>query len=121
MTTVPLEIRLTSDELLLAVRRLPSSDLEQFVSQVLVVQAQRKAPSLPQAEAELLLKINRGLPADVQSRYISLIEKRQAVTLSPEEHEELLRLTEQVEQFEVQRLTALADLARLRQVPLNQL
>ena len=31
-----------------------------YAFQVIALQAQRKAPSLPQAEAELLLKINQG-------------------------------------------------------------
>jgi hypothetical protein len=47
--------------LLKAVNQLSLPDLEQFVSQVLVLQAQRRANSLPQSEAELLLKINQGI------------------------------------------------------------
>lgn len=62
MPTVQVEIQLSSEKLLKAVEQLSLPDLEQFVSQVLALQAQRRANNLPQAEAELLLKINQGIP-----------------------------------------------------------
>src|SRR5690242_1539943 len=99
MPTIQME--LSRDQLLKAVAQLSSDELEQFVSQVIALQAQRRAPSLPHAEADLLLKINTGLPADVQQRYNDLIDKRRAEILTPDEHAELLRMTSQVEEFEV--------------------
>jgi len=74
-----------------------------------------------QLEAQLLMKINRGVPFDRQRRYDALTEKRRAETLMPEEHEELLRLTEQVEKLHVERLEYLCKLADLRQVALPAL
>jgi hypothetical protein len=121
MSTVKVEIQLSSQELLKAVEQLSLTDLEQFVSQVLLLQAQRKANSLPQAEAELLQKINHGIPSDTQKNYDELIAKRQAETLTPEEHSELLRLTEQIEKLQAQRLESLAELARLRKTSLTAL
>lgn len=82
---------------------------------------QRKAPSVPKDEATLLLKINDGVPSDIQERYDELIRKRQAETLTTDEYRELLTLTDQVEKLEAQRVEYLADLARLRGVPLVQL
>ena len=64
MTVIKLEAQLPSDELIKAVEQLEAPELEQFVAQVLALQARRKAPSLPRAEAELLQRINRGVPAD---------------------------------------------------------
>jgi hypothetical protein len=121
MSTVKVEIQLSSQELLKAVEQLSLTDLEQFVSQVLLLQAQRKANSLPQAEAELLQTINQGIPSDTQKNYDELIAKRQAETLTPEEHSELLRLTEQIEKLQAQRLESLAELARLRKTSLTAL
>jgi hypothetical protein len=121
MSTVKVEIQLSSQELLKAVEQLSLTDLEQFVSQVLLLQAQRKANSLPQAEAELLQKINQGIPSDTQKNYDELIAQRQAETLTPEEHSELLRLTEQIEKLQAQRLESLAELARLRKTSLTAL
>lgn len=76
---------------------------------------------LPRAESELLLKINEGVPSDIQKRYNELIAKRQAETLTPDEYEELLRLTQQVENLEVRRVENLAELARLRGMSLTAL
>jgi hypothetical protein len=71
------------------------------------------------AESELVLKINQGVPPDLQRRYHELIAKRWAETLSGDEYSELLRLTDQVEAIEVQRVEYLAELARLRKKSLT--
>jgi hypothetical protein len=76
---------------------------------------------LPGSATNLLQRINRGLPPDQQVRYQSLIDCRDARVLNPEEHEELLRLTDVVEQAEADRAAALAELAQLRQVSVDDL
>jgi hypothetical protein len=65
--------------------------------------------------------INGRLPEDVQRRYDELIAKRDAETLSDAEHAELLRLTKQVEAFDVARVEALSQLAARRGVTLSAL
>jgi len=67
---------------------------------VIALQAQRKAFSLPQVEAQLLLKINQTIPSDTQKYYEELMAKREAETLTTEEHQELLHLNEQIEQLQ---------------------
>ncbi|MGQ9627695.1 MAG: STAS/SEC14 domain-containing protein [Anaerolineae bacterium] len=114
MPVVQVEAQLSTDELLKAVKQLSQPELERFASQVIVLTAQRRAPTLPQAEAELLLKINRGVPPDVQKRYGELIVKRQAESLMPDEYDELLRLSHEIEDLEARRVEYLAELARLR-------
>ncbi len=121
MPTVQVEAQLSFDELLEAVGQLSSSELEQFVHRVIALQARRKAPSLPQAEVELLLRINRGIPPDIQERYDELIAKRRAETLTPDEYSELLRLGDEVEKLEAKRVEYLAELARLRKTSLTAL
>ncbi|MFE1747038.1 STAS/SEC14 domain-containing protein [Coleofasciculus sp. H7-2] len=121
MPTVQVEVQLSSEELLKAVEQLSLPELEKFVSQVLLLQAQRKANSLPQVEAELLIKINQSIPSDIQKYYDELIAKRQAETLTPTEYSELLHLTEQIEKLQVQRIEYLAELARLRKISLTVL
>lgn len=121
MPVVQVEAQLPTDELLKAVGQLSQPDLEQFVSQIIALRARRHAPSLPRAESELLLKINKGIPAAIQKRYNELIARRQAETLMPDEHEELLRLTQQVERLEVRRVEDLAELARLRRTSITAL
>lgn len=121
MTIVQVEVHLSSEELLKAVSQLTSSDLDEFISQVIALQAQRRANILPQAESELLLKINQGIPLETQKRYDELIAKRQDETLTADEHRGLLQLVEQIENLEAQRVKYLAELARLRQTSLPAL
>jgi len=121
MPIVQVEARLSTDELLKAVGQLSRPELEQFAVQIITLRAQRRAPSLPQAEAELLLKINQGLPPEAQRRYNELVAKRRAESLTPDEYDELLRLTDQTENLEARRMEYLAELARLRQTSLVEL
>ncbi|MFQ5615574.1 MAG: hypothetical protein ACE5GO_03840 [Anaerolineales bacterium] len=57
--------------------QLDESDPERFMHEVRALNAQRRAPSLPKEETELLLKINRGLPAEIHARTKVLNQKRQ--------------------------------------------
>jgi hypothetical protein len=118
---VEAQLSLSTDELLKAVGQLNPSELEKFAFRVLALEAQRKAPSLPRAEADLLLKINQGVPPEVQERYDELIAKRRVESLTPDEYDELLRLTDQIENAEARRLEHLAELARLRKTSLTAL
>jgi len=118
MSTFRVEAQVTSEELLKAVGQLSRAELERFVAQVIALQARRKANGLPQAEAELLLKINQGIPADIRESYDALKNKRRSETLTPQERRDLLRLTAQVEKIQAQRAEHLAQLARIRQTTL---
>lgn len=119
MATVRIEAEISSEDLLKAAGKLSPRDLEEFVQQVLALQARRRAPSLTEVESDLILKINQGAPAELQARYDELIDKRRAELLTPDEHAELLRLTDQMEGLEVQRVEHLAELARLRQTSIT--
>ena len=121
MSTVQKDAPAQVEELLRAVDQLPTEQLEAFVSQALLLQARRRASSLPHDESELIRKINEGLPAETRARYYALIDKRDAETLNPEEYEELLRLTDEAEEWNVRRVEALVALAQLRQMPLTDL
>ncbi len=74
----------------------------------------RNPPALPAAEAELLQRINAGPGEDVWRRYHDLVAKRRADALSPDEHAELIGLSDQIEQANASRLGHLVELARLR-------
>jgi hypothetical protein len=78
-------------------------------------------PPTSQTEADLLLKINEGLPTSTRQRYAELIARRQAETLTDAEYAELLELTQQVEAYQARRVACLAELAQLRKVPLATL
>jgi hypothetical protein len=123
MTSVQItsQISISLDQLLSGVSQLETTDLEQFVGQVSSLLAQRKAPSLPRRETELLELINQGLPENIQSRYDELQIKLHHETIAPEEHQELLSLIDPVEQVTVDRLRSLIELSQLRQVSLDEL
>jgi hypothetical protein len=121
MPTLHVEAEVSPDELLQAVDRLGTADLERFVSRVLTLRARRAAPSVPKEEAALLLQINRGLPAEMRDRLERLNQKCEDEALTPDEHAELLGLVAQVEALEVERIERLSRLARLRGVSLTAL
>lgn len=121
MQSVQITSTVSFDELLHSVDQLNLLDLEQFVSRTLVLLARRKAPSLQKNEAELLLKINQGLPLIVQRRYDELTTKRRSDTICPKELEELLDLIDRIEHSDAERIKNLAQLAHLRQTSLTAL
>ena len=121
MTIVHVEARLSSEDLLKAIEQLETDELERFMERLIDLKAQRSAPRLSPRETELVSKINRGLPADLATRYQELIQKRRAGTLSADELAELLRASDQVEHLEAERVEALAELANLRGTSLSRL
>jgi hypothetical protein len=121
MPIIQLEAQVSPRDLLRAVEQLSQPDLEQFVEDILLLRARRVAPCLPAEEAALLQRINESLPEPILQRYHELIAKRRAEALTPEEHAELLRLTDVEEKHNAQRVEALVKLAQLRQKPLRVL
>lgn len=109
---------MSQNELLDAVRQLDPSAFQNFVGDVLELRAARQAPQVSAAEADILLRINAGLPETFQRRCRELADKRRAEALDTEEQAELLRLTDDVERRQVDRLAALAELAQLRRTTL---
>jgi hypothetical protein len=110
----------STEQLLNAIAQMPSTELEVFVEQVLKLRAQRQAPSLSSTESELLLKINQGIPTNLQQQFNELVAKRQALTLSETEHVELIRLSDRIEMLDAERIEHLAALAKLKQRSLTE-
>ncbi len=109
------------DELIKAANQLDGTDLERLLQQVVVLRTQRKAHVLPAEEAQLLDKINQGIPPELRAQYQVLRAKREAENLTDLEYDTLIQLSNQIEQLGAQRLEALANLAQLREVSLQQL
>jgi hypothetical protein len=78
-------------------------------------------PHLSRSETELLQRINEGLPPATWERYEALKVKRDAETLTEAEHQELLRLVNEVEGWNVRRLEGVAELAKRRGVRFQDL
>lgn len=123
MTTVQVisEIDIELDEVLDGVAKLDTPELERFLSQVSILLAQRKAPNLSEREAELLQKINQGLPSALQQRYDELTTRLQAGTITSTEHQELLQLIDKIELADAERMQHLIELAQLRNLSIDEL
>lgn len=121
MTTIPIEVQVSTEQLLQAVQQLPPQELVSFLAQVLALRAHREASLLSSSETSLLLHINRALPDVLQHRFHELVAKRQAETITSNELHELNQITDQIEQHDSERLAALDALARLRGVTLASL
>lgn len=72
-------------------------------------------------EAELLQKVYQTVPTAVRSRYDELHEKMLDETLSPDEQQELIALSDQIQFADVERLYRLIRLAELRKVTVDML
>jgi hypothetical protein len=114
-------VQIEKDQLLQAVVQLPEREFEQFVAKAISIKARERSQALTEREAELLLKINQGLPPARQRRLNRLIEKRRAEIISAKELRELRALTDQIEESDAKRLELLTELSHLRDVPLHKL
>jgi hypothetical protein len=121
MTTIPIEVQVSTEQLMHAVEHLPPHELAAFLAQVLALRARRDAAHLSASETSLLLRINHALPTELLRRLDELVAKRLAETITSDELQELIQITDQVEQHDSERLAALDALARLRGVTLPSL
>jgi hypothetical protein len=121
MAVLSVHAKLTTEDLLAAIEQLEPADVENLSRRILHLQASRKAPHLSEREAELLCEIYRDKRPGFQERFDNLNAKRASFALTPEEHNELLRLIDESEAFTVRRLEALVELAHLRQISLERL
>lgn len=122
MTTIQVQSQLPFDTLLDSLQQLSSEELAQLTQHAARLQAQRRAPSLSEAETELLLQINRGaIPSTTRQRCTELTAKLRNETITAEEQAELTALVDEIEQLNAERLGHLVQLAQLRGVPLDDL
>src|SRR5260370_29937360 len=112
---------MSTKEILKAVEQLKPSELDRFVSDVIALKAQRKAPRLTNAETDLLRQINQGLPPDLQKKWGQLVRKRDDRKLSPKEYRELIRLSDKIEELQANRVKSMVQLARIRKKSLDEL
>jgi len=104
----------TKLELIRMIADIQSESLLERIRQFLQeIKREEKAPALSREEAELLARINEGLPEEVQHRYNELLAKSADETLTESEHRELLQLNAKAEAQSAERLTYLLQLAAL--------
>lgn len=121
MTTVEIKSQMPLEALLDSLNQLGADELYEVAFTAVRLRASRHANTIPEAEATLLQRINTTMPPDTQKRLALLIEKRQDETLTESELEELIALGDRIEEIQVERLSALIQLAAIRNVPLESL
>ena len=121
MTTLELRTKLSLADLLNGLKQLGIDELSEVASTAVYLRATSRKRLLPKHETTLLRQINSALTAPEQERMNMLIEKRGAETLTASELSELIALSDRVEEIQTTRLSALIELASLRDVSLDAL
>ena len=114
-------IKVGIDDLVQGISRLNSNELSTFFEHLNLVIAGQKSLSLFAEEAILLKKIKTIIPASVIRRFKELKTKQQNNVLSEKEKEEILLITDFIEDKSAERIELLASLAKIRQVSLPDL
>lgn len=98
--------------------------INQYISQFLENTFGNDTPSQPSVsarEATLLQQVNLDISPEKWTSYLNLKGKRQKNTITDAEHKQLIELTEEIEAANARRITILAELALIRNVPIRVL
>ncbi len=109
------------DDLIQGISRLNTAELVAFFEQLNHTISGQNPISPLGEEAILLKQIKSLIPASVVRRFKELQNKQYNDTLSEKEKEEILLITDFIEEKSAERVSLLARLATLRQVPLTEL
>ncbi len=109
------------DDLVQSVSRLNTAELTAFFEKLNhIIEGQK--PLLPFGEEAILLKqIKAIIPMSVIRRFKELQVKQHDNTISEKEQEEILVITDFIEEKSAERVKLLAALAKIRQIPLPDL
>ncbi len=122
MTTIQIQTELSLSALLSSLKQLTPNELNEVSKQTALLRARHLTPTLPQAEEELLLKINQGVISEkIRSRCAILTKKSRRGNLTNEEQSELATLVDQIELLNAERMGYLTQLAHLRKTTLADL
>jgi predicted DNA-binding protein len=98
--------------------------VDQYVLEILEKQLQPAGTNLSEEEAlvrALLEKINLGIPVEEWKRYNYLKDLRSREQLDPEDHAELIALSDKIEMANAKRMEYLYELSSLKKIPLQEL
>jgi hypothetical protein len=109
------------DDLVQSVSRLNTSELTTFFERLNHTISGQKSLSSFGEEAILLKQIKTIIPASVIRRFKELQTKQCNHSISEKEQEEILAITDFIEDKSAERIVLLAALAKIRQMPLTDL
>lgn len=105
-------VEISTENLLNAVVRMPEKDFERFL---------RNAKQLKDRETKLVNTLeNFDLSAEKKKVYRQLLKKFRAEKISTAEHQQLITLTEELENLNVARIKNIAEIAKLRNSTLKE-
>jgi hypothetical protein len=113
-----MDSQISISELLKSVGQLSVREFEEFFHKIQTIRTQKIPHDLNEEENKLLKQINVGLLSTKQMRFNLLIARRDARTITENEHSELLKLTDDIERNDVIRLKKMAKLADLKGITL---
>ena len=96
-------------------------DVSALVHETMAARLREYDPARSLTESDLLARINRGFPDAFWDRYRQLIAKRRAETMTPEEQQEAIGMSDRLEAWHVERLRYLIKLAEMRHVSVDAL
>ncbi len=111
---------MTVNELLKNVQQLDLKDFEELLKKIQQLRSKMLPEGMTSKEKELIKKINAPFPQVKKMRLDYLIARRDTHTLTEEQYQELLGLTETFEQYELRRLKLLSKLADINNISLPE-
>jgi len=122
MSKIQVQTIIDTDSLVVGAASLQLSELEKLVRELDAVIVRKRSLDQELRQRELIRLINQSvLEVEQRSRYLMLVEKLEDETISQDEHQEFIALTEKDEQLRNDRLKYLIELAQLSNVSLPQL
>ncbi|MEZ5427092.1 MAG: hypothetical protein R2747_12555 [Pyrinomonadaceae bacterium] len=109
---MPVNLEVANENLLNAVVQMPESEFKRFIKKVRELRQKDQTVSLN--ETELLHRINTIFPTEKRRQYNELYAKFKAENITEKEHEELLKLSDEFEILNAERLKYIGELAVLR-------
>jgi hypothetical protein len=116
-----MSVQLSVSEIINNVESLETNKFEQLYRELFTLRVQRNGASLNAVESQLLNKINSEFDPKKWERLTYLDWKLEYSALTLREEAESLKLAEAYENYSVDRLKCLSQLAMLRQVSVDKL
>lgn len=108
------QLEVTTENLLNAVAQMPDGEFDRFIEEAKQLRTKRRTNKFSSLEVDLIHKINTIYSAEKRLRYNELYDKFKQEEITPKEHQELLKLSDEFEMLNAKRLEYLGELAKMR-------
>ena len=121
MTVAASRPKVTPQQVLADLATFSAIQLDRLVPEVLALRVEKRKLGLSRRETSLLRGINRARPEAKRAAHAALAAKRREESLTTAEHQELLRLSDELESLNARRLRCVSELAGLRGTTVSKL